>query len=245
MKKIAQVHMLPTNKVSYIVKHTNGRLYPYKASKRHLYEDCTYQYLYITTYDEIKEGDNILEVATQRVGKYHCDTVYKTHNLITEVAYPYGTLEFFRKIVASDNPELLNKGTIEDFYADDKKFALNISDKFAYDYTLSYNKGNVIKEVMLEYGETKTAGSRRLMESPEGYKYYNVGIIIKTELIHDSNGSVIITPVPESVKIEKMYTRDEMMKAAADYALDCLKLDQQGKVIQNYKDWFDKHYPEK
>lgn len=211
---VADIYMLPTDKESLIVKHINNKLYPYRESKKHLYEkDCTYQYLYATTDEEIKEGFRGWVIT----GAGKLDQITRDD----QISPIYGD----KKIVATTNPELWNMmntsyTTVEPHFAPAK-----IDTTFLQPYVDAYNSGKPIKQVKLEMEDV--GGEEWMGDDYNGEPFWNKILQLKLK----PNGSVVIHPI-----VERMYSREEV-----EEMMDILNnnIDSSYNIFK----WFNETYP--
>jgi len=114
----------------------------FKANKSY-----TTQHLYITSDDEIKEGDWILlkSIGKGQIGKYSFDKEYQTHDLTTlsNVHYPYKTKEYFVKVIASTDKSL-NLPSLSDEFL--KEFIETYNKKLSVVAKVQYDEGVVGKD---------------------------------------------------------------------------------------------------
>lgn len=247
MKKKCNVVMLATDKKQN--KHsmcdlflcTDGKL---RLGNQLIGSDDAKQYLYILSDDEIKEGDWLVLLVDNMLGKKNdIIQVIKTRYGHTDIVKANGNKHWFasevnfqkecyKKIIATTSPELWNlcRMTSEEFKAGNHTNCTcdgsgNLIPKISLDfvevYIKAYNKGEQIKEVMVEYHSA--------------YEYMNG----KSTYIGDtspkisSNGTISITPVEE-----RKYTREEVINILYDFTT------YQGNMLPKSRitDWFNKHY---
>lgn len=152
MLKKAKVIMLPT--VEAQGDFTNERLYPCILKHSWVFDSdekgklifansnirtpTQLQHLYITSDDEIKEGDWIYE---------------NTYNTISKAIYNADTLaDKFKKIITTTDTSLAIKTDLSPMI--ERLMNTNLpqpSQQFISKYIESYNKGNVIEDVLVEY----------------------------------------------------------------------------------------------
>lgn len=125
MKKKCNVIILTTDKASILHISKKGELLntPELSDSK---PDFQPQHLYITSSDEIKEGDWYYDYYNQEIIK----------SLFKKLPIEFDN---FNKIIASTDPEL------------HKTNITQIGFSFIDDYITEYNKGNVIKEILVEY----------------------------------------------------------------------------------------------
>ena len=101
------IHILPTDKPSRFqkTKHDNFFL----ASKIELYTDCIAQHIYITSDEEIKEGEYGIDIRDSKVFK--CERTLSNH-------YEFGVLQFqksyCKKIILTTDKNLDGVQSIDD-----------------------------------------------------------------------------------------------------------------------------------
>ena len=134
MDKRAKVFMLPTNEKakSNLLLGRNELYYSNKLSNFSLKEDIDrFQHLYITSDDEIKEGDWITD------GK----KVYKAPNID-------GFIGLYKIIATTDSSLFIDNSTTSNV---DYRALPQPSQQFIEKYVEEYNKGNQIVNVLVEY----------------------------------------------------------------------------------------------
>lgn len=202
MKKEAQVHMLPTEDKSILYKRND-------TNELHLgdFNYCesddklrTNQHLYITTDEEIKEGDWVywtdpegLTSDINQVVSVDEEMIFISHPEHSETeALPHEC----RKIIATTNTELHYNKVVE-------------KDMHMYKESLPHIPQHIIEayikkpfdEVLVEY-ETKEVPVNRDSRDEVIYDWLDVPKL-------DSNNCIIIHPVKE-----KMYSREDMISFA-------------------------------
>ena len=139
MFKRAKVVMLPTNEKALIHFGTpkNNLRYTrlYKDSIHH-----KYQHLYITSDDEIKEGDWCYD---------------KVHQYIVRISKELLGNYLYKKIIATTDSSL-EVIVAEGPFATISKTLPQPSQSFIEVFVRKYNKGNIITDVLVEYEEIKT-----------------------------------------------------------------------------------------
>lgn len=266
MQKKAQVHLIATDNPtpnSLVTKQiiSSGTLF----HSNHLGSDklCTDNYLYFTTDEEIKEGDEgqyILHPSTNtilRVKEFLTDGL-KCENIDSSIEHGLGmNYKSWRKIIATTNPDLWKNrqfsyggaykaaiDTGEDVY--DYSYIAKIGADFVIDYV---QKEGEITEVMLEYEHptypTKPYGYNYIGECPickrtEEYMGTGDGMCLKCSVLKlRPNGTVIIHPTKK-----KSYTHKEVEDIAylafisgrANTHLDV------GEINPFFQEWFKKNY---
>jgi hypothetical protein len=134
MKKTHKVVMLPTEKASNICIEHDERGHIHYNKSGFYPVDGIRQYLYITSDDEIKEGDWYYSPETKQV--------YNQSN--HETSLPC------KKIVATTDIQITS-----DFSTPGQTFVPSIPESFIQAYMKAYNEGKPITEVDLEIEETK------------------------------------------------------------------------------------------
>lgn len=197
------------------------------------------QHLYVLSDDEIKEGDWVLMNDEHPDGKLRqivwiskepnqfawnkttdkwdipCNYLYLQHPK-QGAGFLYSTE--CKKIIATTNPELWKDGVVK------------ISLDFVNAYIKDYNKGEQIKEVMVEYKETE------VFSDIKGRRPEEITILVPKV---SSNGTISITPVEE-----RKYTREEMKEACKwSFAQGYMenRVDEKWDT-KFFEPWFNKHY---
>lgn len=167
------------------------------------------RYLYFLSSEEIKEGDCIYEVASQKLGKYHYDSAENTHDLvIADKNYPFITPEYFKKVIATTDPALtLN------FHDGATNTEINglprPSNSFLEAYVREYNKGNIIKEVLVEMEQLCHQTGQPCGFPCNGLENCKKSLYLKVA----PDNSITIS----KIKGEKTYTRNEVIGILIDY----------------------------
>jgi len=175
MKNIkCNVVMLTTENPSEIALDIKNK-WLYKGHKL----SYNHQHLYITSSDEIKEGDYIYNIDTQSV----LTTPQKSDFELKVI----NSKDHIKKIIASTNTELY-KEKID-------KIDLN----FIEEYITEYNKGNIIKEVNVEYD------SILQFENNSGMFNKQLPNVDKPKL--HSDGTIIIH------RLQEIFTKEDMEKS--------------------------------
>lgn len=227
MMKKAQVVMLPTEKSSHLYKSSEGFLYFLDVATLAIDVKGKNQQLYLTTDDEIKEGDWVITQAghlrqcthTRPQGdKYIC--LYSDNLVLTTHC---------RKIVATNNPDLLyNKHIDCNGQGCDECNKLVVAKIPIYFIEAYVREQGKIKEMMLEYEHQYQFdlgnGIMQNTDNVSGYGYDRLKL--------RSNGTVIIHPVKE-----RKYTREEFRHAVRQAWI-------MSNGIVKFEEWFDQNYPE-
>ena len=235
MKKPANVIMLPTdNKHSLTPATFKSGLFisKYGSHLRYLNEwyydmisDYTSQHLYITSDEEIEEGDWIL--ITSSNGDNQINKVAKIKKKlkpIYETVFPHkgivGGINIFKKIIATtDSSLLIDKDTINYYktYVPLGDIHLpQIPQSFIEEYITEYNKVNIIKQIMVEYEEELTSGN-----SGWGTDRF------KLKLSKDN--TIIIS------KSKNSWSREEVIRACQCAVINCTK--SEGYDVTTFNEW--------
>lgn len=263
MKKKAQVHLLPSSTYTpygLILRDADKVLTRHSDVARWHGQD---QHLYISVDEKIEIGNWFINSITSK-------PMYNNDKL----AILFGD----RKIIATTNPNLWYKdhddevlGRMQTFKLSDEFIHDYIKsynkDNVIKEITVEYveystdsqfppviikpmynSDGTIVIESMKETKDINTKALEALAEE------LNKSGLRKYTCLNDFGYSQVernivsrILALNTSVE-EKMYTRDEMMKAAKDYTLDCMEVifntNTLGKVLPYYDTWFKEHYPE-
>ena len=193
MQKIVQVHMLPTEKGSHIVKYSP----PAKGQKGLEYFDriayaLINMELYFTSDEEIKEEDWYMHSG---------EMIFRADPKFDEGNNPNNSnprvTDHNKKIVATTNPELWHHG--------DMMICLK-TPKIPLSFVKEYveKQGN-IKKVKLEYIDN---GYEVDMGGVGGE---DIGWMPKIELKLDSQGCVIVSPIEEKIDWEQVFENAQSM----------------------------------
>ena len=164
MFKRRKVVMLPTNKKSKLcIKITDGfqGLDYHQYNKRKLNTWFKPQYLYITSNDEIKEGDWWLNKDDNSL------------NNDSSIAHLANNAPSCKKIIAT-NDDSLKLHTVEEYplgaSMDVYKNLPEPSQSFMEAFVREFNKGDIITDILVEYeSKVKTNGIQELIEN----EYYS------------------------------------------------------------------------
>ena len=173
------------------------------------------QHLYITSSDEIKEGDWFIANQAPRycIRKDSGNYPFVTMQEGEEVKHFH---TWRTKIIATTDPELHKDGI--------DKIGLPFIEK----YITEYNKGMMIKEVNVEYPHLHTG---EIID--ESYPKEFVESLNKPKL--RSDGTIIIH------KIQEVFTKEDMNNsfiAGIKYARDFIK----DYATQEFETWFEQNY---
>ncbi len=148
MEKKCKVVMLATKETNYnnyLVLNKDNKLCAWDTTSMGSQITLPPQNIYITSDDEIKEGDWVLWGEKQ-------DQISQATSMDVNLNSSY-TKGAFKKIIATTD-----KSLIPLFCKTQTKNIPQISQSFINQYIESYNKGNVITEVMVEYEGIKEFG---------------------------------------------------------------------------------------
>lgn len=197
--KRTQVIMLPTKNKSLL--HINySKLQLNKFEKL----DANNQHLYIISDDEIKEGDWCIEfdLSFKPIEIFKCNGIIPGECII-------------RKIIASTNMSLRIESELDVYYKNGIGGARSLpqpSQQFIEKYIESYNKGEVITDVLIEYETNyKWSTSKELIErSMPGLGYREVG----NGFIEDGL-KLKVNPKDNTITIKKLkdsWSREEVIE---------------------------------
>lgn len=214
MKKKLMLPAVATDKKSSLYKTYQGTWNTNltELDKRSNYTDVNYHHLYLTSNEEIKEGDWRINLETNHIDQTSKDSA-EVLKLIPKDKSPFG------KIVATTNPELWSRVDPDPNWKDDGRnghipWIPKIPDSLI-QYFVEM-QGNV-KEVMVEYEDGVEYNTRhRVTETVNKLKL-------------NSDGTIIWSKVEQ-----KMYTREEVEKMMLQY-----NTDDEGLCS---KDWITKYY---
>lgn len=242
MDNLYQVHMLPTDKA-------NGGLqlvHSIKDKQLSLADFGTYidtrifksQHLYITSNEEIKEGDWVIDT----VERYIRQAIKSDLEYFNAVLTGLNSGHLRLKIIATTNPELWTEEYVVAGDIDDLINIPKIDLPFIEAYIKAYNTKKPIKEVKLEIQNAVLAGSSSEYS-------FNDSIIPVQVLKLTPEGAVI--PIQSPIK-EKKFTRDEVEGVCVlwtrhfmDTFIHKLVLKNEDKKSEDvFTEWFDKTYPE-
>lgn len=211
MKKKCQVVMFATEKNNYIgniiQRPSDKRLAIINVLTTEDKQEYINQHLYITSSDKIKEGDWYYDSGDVN---FICKGFKHTTN-------NYNRL----KIIATTDPELHT--------SDVSKIGFSFID----DYITEYNKGNVIKEVNVDYEELYLYPDGNL--SKVSRLAPNAIPINKPKL--RLNNTIIIN------RLQEVFTKEDMMKALKFNPYEC----ENGNILGKKSDseleiWFEQNY---
>jgi len=210
MLKKVQVVMLPTNEKAQIVKMPHGKL-----EIKNQDSQGKDQHLYFLSDEEIKEGDWFLPTIGSLKGQpcklnKGCKTSDKGKIIATtdsslKVGHNYGSIEYGDKTV------------------DCNDYLPQPSQSFLEVYVKEYNKGNVIKEVMVEYEERS---------STEFGKY-------AIEKMGEQNLRLKVNPKDNTITIKRVkdsWNREELISVVGEWISNT-----QRPTESNFKKWIEKN----
>lgn len=209
LKKKCKVVLLPTNKAEgAIIMRGSKLVYHEQAYLTQEYlerNERTSHHLYILSDDEIKERDywasytvsgTIADIC--KATKLNDEVMYSE---TTDCNYTLEDKESWKKVIASTNKSLQSSNN-ESYpnYGQHSEFIYTPSEAFIKEYIESYNKGQQIHEILVEYEEisdnkTNDFGKKQL--------YYQRPKVRK-------DNSIIITSVKDS------WSREELIKILDD-----------------------------
>jgi len=249
MQKKKQVIMLPTDKASNILLYPKEFKINYsKVPCFGFEEQMLAQHLYILSDEEIKEDDWFIECidnGSVNAPHYSINKMINPKYSIEEETYSAigingdeHTCGYHntKKIIATTNSELLEHSLTREINGFSGHIPLpRISQDFIEAYIKSYNEGNVIKDVMVEYKEIVDEVGRDKLSSGGTIGRYSV----KKNLKIRSDNTIIINRVKE-----KKYTADQMK----EFAIACCCVSQvygdRKSALDIVNNAFDKNYPE-
>lgn len=192
--------MLPTNnKATAPIFKSNNHLYiGYGEKLEYNNRDNSYQHLYITSDEEIKEGDWCIQN-----GNYLCKITCNQDR----------TQQGLKKIIATTDKSIAiqhdtlsipqRKGLIN-HYPTEKVILPTVSNGFIKKFIERYNAGNPITEVMVEH------------EYESGYQTIDPILEMNPILKVDKNNCITIKAVKES------WTREELDEVLNRFAVDAM-----------------------
>lgn len=213
-----QIHSLPTDESMVLAGqlYKNGNDWGMCNTSSNRWSDFIPHHLYLTSDDEIKEGDWFIDFGVLTGELQPTIAQAKPSSDLTFLNHP---TKRPLKIVATTNPDLWYK---------DLEFGGNplVVPKIPQSLIQYFveKQGNV-KEVMVEYHEVfeveKTSNTVKAINKPTTIKL-------------TSSGEIIWKPVEE-----KMYTKSEVSLIALGFAVASFKTPE-----ITFEEWFDKNYPE-
>ena len=163
MYKKVNVVMLPTNEKSKIKLSDNNELDFFPGMMYIAEFDWKPQHLYITSNEEIKEGDWIYHLSRKEVFRiHHFDSSNNSKTIVTSDKDFLDLPNIFIKVLVSDCKKIIattdKSITINNYDSSDEDAVVNcylpqIPQQFIEKWIEEYNKGNVITEVMVEYNK--------------------------------------------------------------------------------------------
>lgn len=150
------------------------------------------KHLYITSNDEIKEGDWVFDPIGNRVAQIR---------EVSKKGYNFGA----KKIIATTDSSLWeHDDTVP--YPKTRPALPQISQEFIEYFVEEYNKGNIITKVLIEYKEDVEQTKVKNSKIPFSVSKYHPDNSIYTPVINPDNTINI-----KSVEV-KMYSREEVIK---------------------------------
>lgn len=154
-EKKCQVHLIESSNKSPIAKWKDGNKYLSLTTNSRNWEidttKETYQHLYITSDDEIKEKDYVyvacseveVEEIRQVTGYYNGQFLFDDKSQID--------IEYCKKVIATTDKSLHNPVAYSDNQISSWQHLPQPSESFIQKYIESYNKGEKIEDVLVEY----------------------------------------------------------------------------------------------
>lgn len=208
--KRAQVIMLPAKKSKLYIS-SNKKLYlAYKDYNGKELSGCTLHHLYTISDDEIKEGDWCIE-GNKHPNLFQVKEFNSVTGIVREInGKPY-ILDACRKIIATTDTSL--KEIIKNHNDFDSVFSYpQPSQQFIEKYIKSYNKGEVIADVLVEYEEKSNEDIQRelgIFGHDEGLLESEYNEYIKTNSID----KLRVNPKDNTITIKKLkdsWNREEV-----------------------------------
>lgn len=202
-RSISQIYKFIREPVNIFDKRIAGELTKTGSPNQSEYQ-C--QHLYIISDEEIKDGDygfiNIGKSGT--IGKVSYDSKYNTWDLTTfdNIHYPFTEKTYIKKIIATTDTSLkiINLSDLGENWKD--ILLPSLSQQFIQQYIEEYNKGNITKEVWVEY-EGYVQSTTWEYDEPEGYR-------VKI----NSDNTINIKPIKDS------WSREEVIELLHKYERD-------------------------
>jgi len=215
MLKKAQVIMLPTEQNPTSLSIGNkSKIAEYHQflfrKKEGIYNNHTFQHLYIISDDKIKEGDWFYDLETKKV--YQQSGALSTRVVMSSHYSHY--IDNCKKIIATTDTSLTFVSSLHDInYMKDCKYNLpQPSQQFITKYIEEYNKGNIITDVLVEYGEKSNEDIQKelgIFGHDEGLLESEYNEYIKTNSID----KLKINPKDNTITIKKLkdsWNREEI-----------------------------------
>lgn len=213
--KKAKVVLIPTEKYSNIILNHNNKL-QFNDTKY----IKSYQQLLIISDDEIKEGNWFLNTKSNAIGQHNGSRIllFKEDRKII-ASYPLLKI----KCIESNNG-FCGKGTCD---YPSCKYQPQPSQQFIEQYIESYNKGEVITDVLVEYiGNLKVNSYHENGDPNKSDSHY-----IFYPKINPDN-TITIKPVKDS------WDREEMFKLMDDYQDYLFRTNE---PVKTFKEWFNQN----
>jgi hypothetical protein len=221
------IHIIPTNKPSRLAKHSSGSFHivSYIAHKKGLYK-MTNQNIYITSGEEIKEGDWVLNTNTNSIAKYT----------------GHGSMDWWVKITLTTEQDLISDGVqaIDDEFLE--WFVKNSSCEFV---EVEFNNRGItgVEKILKTFGDYKIIIPQ---EEPKQIKCYCGHTITcdcepLQETLEDAAKNTTKIYVNEREKqtaflefinganwqSERMYSEEDMLKCWNAAYIDALSIDEE------------------
>lgn len=230
--KRAQVVMLPTKNKSFIWSHKGRKLYSNQNNPNDSDDEIRY-YLYIISDNEIKESDWCYDKSNKKIVKViykHKDT--KNHYFVSSeinnekeiLSKGYSVdIEELNKIIATTDTSLNETDRFNG------KLWYNLlpqpSQQFVEKYIESYNKGEIITDVLVEY----EADLSTITRTDCGLQYWDY--------------KLKINPKDNTITIKKLkdsWNKEELIAEIRKYAKDSLNVDRYKNVFFT-NEWIEKN----
>lgn len=235
MFKRCKVVMLPTKEKAPIISYNKGTKLKFVGENiwatKELDDSVNREHLYITSDDEIKQGDIFMYNNDYILTLLCKDTI--TSNYISTERYSIDLSDwnpkYCKKIIATTDKEIQGlkyRGTkLESFSKILKGIKAQPSQSFIDKYITEYNKGNKIENVLVEYIFKKNIryGNMDLIELNNDGSYYDcTNCVIETTRSKEyliSQGCIVdepkVNPKDNTITIKKVkdtWTRDEVIQ---------------------------------
>lgn len=206
--KRCKVVMLPTNEKAPILKSDNGIVHSGHFYVTNLCKDESYQNLYITSDDKIKEGDWLLPSQKDMFDRVIPYQYINGNGGIND-----------KKIIATTDTSLILYNE-SDFIKNSPTVILlpQPSQAFIEKYVEEYNKGNIITDVLVEYEEfTRELDQEEyLMARSMGINNFVVNPTLRLKT-NPKNNTITIKKVKDS------WSREEVIRLIEKHTEDMFK----------------------